>query len=363
MTDTELRGITKWALIGLAVAAAFFVPLPVVAESPRSRVILARSGHAYVALAGGERVEEGDSVRFEDRGKPIAGGRVATVVHDEMAVVALTSGTFQKTKKLERVRVFMSRPPISRRAMLRIGIPTGDNLLFRCLDMTARLPTNAPNYLSERTDWFHIRMTRDNSATDGLWPDTLLVFLFEDPRDEEIALERGDVDVGVFWPGQLSSRMRQEARWSGFPMGRRSRGVLALTGAEHAAGGAPDSAEAVALNDAIFRGDLIPQNWGSIRGVLRNIDVDEDLPARIPIRNHLGKGNTVVLDADIPGARLTFADVSADTAASMSFRPVFRIRCPVVCAAPLRPLVNALGADAFADMPQCSQRPAEESHR
>src|SRR3954470_20505148 len=60
MTDTEPRGIIQWALIGLGVAAVFCVPRPLLAESPRSRVIWARADHAYVALAGGERAEEGD---------------------------------------------------------------------------------------------------------------------------------------------------------------------------------------------------------------------------------------------------------------------------------------------------------------
>jgi len=48
----------------------------------------------------------------------------------------------------------------------------------------------------------------------GVWPDTIHVHLFDEASDQEIALERGDIDAAVFWPAELSTRMRGDARWS-----------------------------------------------------------------------------------------------------------------------------------------------------
>jgi len=96
------------------------------------------------------------------------------------------------------------------------------------------------------------------------WPDTLSIRFFDDAADEEIALERGELDVAVFWPGELSSQVRDHPRWQGFEYGTRSRGVVAalwLGGeapgeiAEFAA--AADSILA-SLNQDLFRGDLAP---------------------------------------------------------------------------------------------------------
>jgi hypothetical protein len=370
MTDTEARDWTRWCLAGLAaLAVAIGSPRPVPAAEPaRARVLWAHADRVYVALAPGARAEQGDSARFEDRGKPVAGGHVSSVIHDEVAVVSLTSGSLERVKKLDRVRVSLSRPPVAARTSLRIALPSNDrdNLLFRCGEVVPRLPAEAPAYRTERVDGHLLRMTRDGPAAAGLWPDTLLVFLFYDPRDEEIALERGDVDVAVFWPGELSRRVREDARWHGFLLGARSRGILALEGAEGVAGAAPDSAEAAVFNDALFRGDLAllgvrgpggGRPWG---GIFWKIDVDRSLPGHDAIRGQIRKG-VVTTSVPIPEspARLRYLDAPADTLPSSRFHPVFRVRCPVVCAVPLRPLVTALGADAFAEMPECRPAAAE----
>jgi hypothetical protein len=371
MADTGARGITQWAFTGLSVAFAWAALVATshqaLAEAPRARVLWVRADHAYVALPEGGHAEEGDSVRFEDRGKALARGRVASVIRDEMAVVSLTSGTLERVKKLDRIRVIVTGPPLVRRATLRIALPTDDNLLFRCGDVVPRLPANAPPYRGEPIDAHLTRMTRDSSAAGPLWPDTLLVYFFYDPLDAEIALERGDVDVAVFWPGNLSQRMRENSKWHGSLMGSRSRGVLALTGSPDVANAGPDSAGAVVFNDVLFRGDLALRQltrspYGSWGGPFWAIAVDENLPGRAAIGKPLWKGNRhYSVPIPVSVARLVFLDAPADTAASSTFYPLFSVRCPVVCAPPLRPLVKALGVDAFADMPQCA--PLEESRR
>jgi hypothetical protein len=367
MVDTEVGGVTRrrfggrrGAAVLPAIAIALAASLASSAERPSPRVIWVRADRAYVALPEGARAEQGDSASFEDRGKRIAAGRVSEVVEGELAIVSVTSGSLARVKKLDRVRVLFAPPAIPARASLRIALPSNarDNLLFRCAEVVPGLPAGVPAYRTDRIDGRSLRLTREGPPAAAPWPDTLLVLLFDDPSDEEIALERGDVDVAVFWPGELSRRVREDARWHGFPMGNRSRGVLALTGADGVAAVAPDSSEAVAINDALFRGDLGPRGSGTERGALQNVEVDESLPGSAGIRSRIRKGAATTA-VTMPGARLTFVDAPMDTAASPTFYPLFRVRCPVVCAAPLRPLVNALGADAFADMPRC--RAGEEA--
>src|SRR4029077_8015933 len=78
-------------------------------------------------------------------------------------------------------------------------------------------------------------------------PDTLLVRLYGESADEEIALERGELDVAVFWPGELSTRMREDPRWGGALLGLRAHGVIAVA-ALHGAGGARADARLASLN-------------------------------------------------------------------------------------------------------------------
>jgi hypothetical protein len=221
-----------------------------------------------------------------------------------------------------------------------------------------------------------MRMTRD-SIPSSIWPDTLHVFLFYDPLDEEIALERGELDVAIFWPGELSRRIREDVRWRGFPVGRRSHGVLAISGnsgvkasgdVEFRSGPlarlAPDSSAAESFNQEFFRGDLSLLHPGTGQWTLfpRGIGADARMPGHDVLRKRLQLGPDDMANRG-PSHRLLYVEASPDTAATSTFIPLFRVACPVVCVPSLRPLVNALGADAFADMSQCSQERAEESRR
>lgn len=336
-------------------------------DTLRNRLLWIKGGRAYIALSDTSHVAEGDSVRFEDRRKQIAGGRVASVVHGEVAIVSLTSGSLARAGKPERIVVTTLPSPVAPPRVLRVAIPADDrdNLLFRCAAIIPRPPAEAPRYRSERVGAREVRLVReDPAAIEHPWPDTLLVFLFEDAADEEIALERGDVDVAVFWPGELSQRLRHDARWAGAAFGTRHRGVLALVEAEGMTDAAPDTAWLSAFNDALFRGDLGIRDarahppW--IMSSLYRLEADAELPGRQAIgqwlRSHSANPTASISPpgTKLPHARMAFVDAPYDTVAAEGFIPLLQLRLPVLTGRMLRPLVHALGAEALANLAQCS---------
>jgi len=336
-------------------------------DALRHRFLWGRGSHAYVALSDTSRAAEDDSVRFEDRRRLIAGGRIRSIVHGEMAIVSLTSGSLDRVQRPERIVVTTTRSAVVAPRSLRIALPADDrdNLLFRCSAVTPRLPPEAPRYRSEPVDQREVRLVREDGASHGApWPDTLIVLLFRDPADEEIALERGDVDVAVFWPGELSRRLRNDARWSG-QFGITSRGVLALVGAEGMSDASPDTAWVSAFNEELFRGDLglrglqPYQPW--ITSSLYRLEADPALPGREPIGQWLTRHSanpTVSVSlprgAKPPRARMAFVDAPSDTASAEGFIPLLQLRLPVLSGLAFGPVVRALGADALANLATCS---------
>lgn len=324
----------------------------------RNLLLWSRGQRSYVALSDTAHVEEGDSVRFEERGAWIAGGRVASVIGRELAVVSMTSGSLERVRKPDRVTVTTSRW-IGTLSRLRVALPSGGrgNLIVPCDRTSLRTPRGAPEYAADPLDSRHVRL-RKSPGSPGPWPDTLDVHLFDDASDEEIALERGDVDVAVFWPGELSRRIRDDARWSGFLHGTRDRGIVALIGDDGAAEALSEEG-AAALNAELFHGDLGPRTSErptARRGGPWTVDADGRLPGRLPIQQWL-KSQGLLGSANrrpVGLARIAFVDAPPDTAIATGFRPLFSVRCPVVCAPSRRRLVEALGPDAFADLPQCA---------
>ncbi|HYJ32703.1 MAG TPA: hypothetical protein VE326_05735 [Candidatus Binatia bacterium] len=362
MTDTEVRGMRRRGkLLFAAIALATASCAAVTPRSSPTRVLWVRGDHVYVALGDGAPAAPGDSVRFGDRGTPVGSGTVIEVVRDEMAIVALTSGSLARVKKLERVRAVIAHAPGAVPASLRVALPSGDrgNLLFRCPDRppgVPRLPEGLRGYVlneaqrSERP----IRLRPDpHVRPPSPWPDTLIVHYFENATDEEIALERGDVDVAVFWPGELSRRMREDARWKDSPRGVRSRGIVAITGADLVPAGL-DSSTALALDDELFRGDL---EWTgfflppSERGP-GQLGIDESLPGAATLRAWLTRRLGTPRGGVV--GRMAYVDAPFDSAAAPGFQPLYRITCPVVSGPAWRRTVEAIGAGVFVNMAVCA---------
>ncbi|HET7498159.1 MAG TPA: hypothetical protein VFM00_07645 [Candidatus Eisenbacteria bacterium] len=360
MGDTETCDTPRFGAAGAALAVIIGLATSCAASNGH-RVLWTRADHVYVALADGAAVVEGDSARFEERGKPLGRGRVAEVVRGEVAVVAVPPGAFERVNKLDRIRVAFTRAGASRPPSLRVALPAGGrrNLAVPCAagsDGLPVLPQDLRGYVlnererSERP----LRLRPDPHAVppEG-WPDTLIVSFFESVTDEEIALERGDVDVAVFWPGELSRRMREDARWKGAPRGLRSRGVIAITGADIVPAGL-DSATVRALDDELFRGDLA---WtgafvpASERGPGR-LGIDESLPGFAAIREWLTRRLGTPRGGIV--GRIAYVDAPSDSPPAPGFQPLYRMTCPVVSGPAWRPVIERIGSGVFADMIPCT---------
>jgi hypothetical protein len=358
MGDTGRRETPRFGLACVALATVV-VLTPSCAASGEPRVLWARADHVYVALADGDAAAEGDSVRFEERGKWLMSGRVAEVVRGEVAVVSVPPGAFDRLGKMERVRVSFARAKRSRPPSLRVALPAGGrgNLAVPCssgVPILPVLPADLRGYvLNDRERSARpLRLRPDPHASppEG-WPDTLIVSFFESATDEEIALERGDVDVAVFWPGELSRRMREDARWKDAPLGPRSRGVVAVIGADLVPAGL-DSTTARALDDELFRGDLEWTGFHVGTGPGR-LDVDGSLPGAATIREWLARRAGPIGRGGVTG-RVAYADRPRDAAPAPGFQPLFLLRCPVVSAPAWRPVIERMGTGVFADMIPCT---------
>jgi len=365
MTDTRWWSVARQTacftllLAGTAFDLAHAAP-------PRDRVLWVRDLRVYVALSENAKVAEGDSARFDGRGTFTAAGRVATVLNGEMAVVSIEPGAFARAgRKLDRIRVTFTHAPLAR---LRVALPRDgrNNLLVRCTQVSPMFPPGTA-YRAENAGSNLIRWIVEPSLAHA-WPDTLELHFFDDAADEEIALERSDVDVAIFWPGELSERMRRDPRWSRFPLGVLARGVLAITGPGAVADAAGDPAIGPDFNDTLFRSDLVPRSGfappaapldGANRALPWLFDVDSTVAGRPAIEPWLARFNKMhaTRSALLPRARLTFRDAPGDTSAAEGFQPIYRVGCPVVSNAEQAPAIEALGAGALVNLMQCSGAP------
>lgn len=390
------------ALLGMACATT----RP--AHGPEPSLVWVRGDRAYVAAPDSLVLEPGDLLAFVSRGDTVATGTVARIHEDDLAVVRLATGSLG-ARRFDRVRVIAS--PATRRPLpkLSVGLPSPRrrNLLFACNERVTSV--SAPGgYDYKALDRSTRQLVRNPGfRLEAWWPDTLIMRTFDEVADEEIALERGELDVAVFWPGELPQRMRASPRWGGHAWGTRSRGVVLARWIEpeDSSAGRPELSLGP-MNHDLFGGDLAP--WpGSDRAPVRlSIDVLEPVrfvaeaawPGRVTIERYLdqnsgGDGRRVDLVlADVPTAapeslalwvtdRLTssvpasWAHARADTLRAairrasevgesftharvlrgledLGVTPLFTIRCPVVCEPALRHRVSRL-ADALANLIDC----------
>jgi len=373
------------------VAIVAVAPLPlqdagakVSAKSPR--VVWHEGDRFYVASPDSGAIATGMVVRVLDRGREIARGEATRVIDGRMASVRITGGVLGKDGRLDRleVRIDPAAPMESRALRLGFPAPSRSGLAFACADAGLDLTALPRAYLAETlgVDSFRL-LAADSGRVAMSWPETLLVRLYGDRADEEIALERGELDVAVFWPGEPSARLRESA--SGFEtlLGDRGRGVLAALVAPQDSTQtkriAPDMA---ALNAEMFGGDLRP--WagsepvidtskpadsmgpgGASIGPARDVrgpryTVDDAMPGRRPIERFLARRGGAPARPDDRAVRLTYVDVPVAPADSLEsawrergMLPLFTVRCPVTCGPEVAGTLRVLGADAFANLLRC----------
>jgi hypothetical protein len=265
------------ARAGLAAFLVGFLALP--ATSPaqprevKATVIWVRGDRVYIAAPDSTALEQGDLLTFEYRGQRIASGEVARVHDGELALAKLTSGSLKKAKKLDRLRILGERPRLPALPLLRVGYPAErrSNLIFACAESRVISPLPPTIYRRDALAGDSFRLVRDpESSNQPPWPDTLLIRLFDEVADEEIALERGELDVAVFWPGELATHLREDPRWPADISGLRTRGIIAAmwlgprSPNDSSAGALPDSLDLALLTQEAFRGDLVP--WRQVAG-------------------------------------------------------------------------------------------------
>jgi hypothetical protein len=234
---------------------------------------------------------------------------------------------------------------LARVATLRVGLPAPGraNLLFGC---------DAPPFAPRIADTLLV-----GSAGEVV---VLVGRAFDEATDEEIAFERGELDVAVFWPGELSARMRFDARLGDPELGLRSRGVLAsVAGAGDTLG--PPADDMDALNREAFAGDLLP--WSALdlvpeQGAPVRYTVDRTVPGAKHLERILAR---VARPGGTRTLKLVYLDqqVMAGDAAWAAWRtpgvtPLFAIRCPVLARPEARAAVDAIGAHAFSELAPCA---------
>lgn len=341
-----------------------------------ARVVWAREDRAYLAAQDPISLDPGTILTFSHRGKKLAIGEV-TAVHDGVLIAArVTSGSLKGVKRLERLEVAAERPVFPAAPVLRVGYParSRSNLLFACGEIVIPPRPLHGAYRADVLDERSYRLVRDSIfVAQAPWPDTLLIRLFDEVADEEIALERGELDVAVFWPGEPSPHIREVARWQGSPSGTRNRGFLAATAMGAGARrdsflfGGSERRSLASLNQELFRGDLTPcagspagasqsDSAGSFNppGMTR-FEVDSSCPGRHVLERLLNReGRSVQLSIPPRIVRVSYVDAPiSDSGDSPGTTCLFLIRCPVISAPTLRPYLNALGPDAFANMFEC----------
>ncbi|MFI5372261.1 MAG: hypothetical protein ACHQ52_11950 [Candidatus Eisenbacteria bacterium] len=365
----------------LSVAIAVIPMSPPAQAEPRElpAAVVWRSGdRVYLVARDSTALATHLRITFQERGHAVASGEIIRLLESTLAEVRLDTGTLARVKKLDHLRVLGEPVPLERVSLLRVGYPSGTraNLAFDCPGMAPR-PPSFYGVTALAPDTY--RLVRHGGPVGVPWPDTMLVHLYAQSDDEEIALERDEMDVAVFWPGECSERVREDPRWRDAPLGLRARGVIAATGSGAGVSETTlrDDPMLAALDPQMFGGDLLPwaaldsataargeagaesTHAGAATGAAAGYAVDTSMPGRRVLERFLNRG----AETRAPDIRLVYLD--APLAARDSLRaewrargivPFYAIRTPVLCGAKHRTLVRALGAGTFADLCDCAAR-------
>lgn len=330
-----------------------------------ARVIWTRDDLVYLASPDSGVLVAGMQVSLRRGRRELASGAITRLLEPRLAVARLGTGSLASERRLDRLSVRGELGVLAHASTLRVGLPGRgrQNLLFDCGTLSVSNRLGHASYALDSLADGTYRLVRDARVSDTpVTPETLLVRLFADAADQEIALERGELDAAVFWPGELSARMRGDARWRDAPLGVRARGVLAALSAE-ADSIPPPTGELEALNRDLFAGDLLawselePGPEPALAPTPARWSVDATLPGARLFERVLARGTTA---AGARPLRLAYLDVplAAPDSVQSAWRtrgvtPLFALRCPVLAAPAARAFVAGLGAGAFANLVVC----------
>ena len=252
---------------GAVLAAALASPGEAKVRPLEARIVWAVADRVYIAAEDSVAVAPGDRVTVMRGRKIVASGEILMVLTRDLAAARITSGSLTRMSHLDRLSLIAEPRPLRAMPLLRIGYPgrIRGSMLFECGRPRVRPQPGGDAYRSDSLGVDAYRLVRAAGDTSTLWPDTIQVRLFDDAVDEGIAIERGELDLAVFWPGEASSRLRTAPPWGTMVYG--ARGVLAGIALDDTRSwrradprdalepGAPGLA---ALNQELFRGDLAP---------------------------------------------------------------------------------------------------------
>jgi hypothetical protein len=306
----------------------------------RAHVVYANQNRIYIAAQDSLALDPGTILTFLDHQKALATGEVLSVFEGTFLVAKLTSGSLKKVKHQDRLAIAAEPPALRVPSKLRLGYPASGraNLLVACPDL--EIDASSLGYQTERISPHEQELIR--ATGDANTPDTLVIRLFDDAADEEIALERGDLDAGIFWPGEASSHIRDALHWPGHPAGIRDRGILR---APHPLPGDLLSR----LNQELFRGDLAPCGTTPIdtsKADPTRFLVDAQIPGQAAMQKFLDRSTQ-----PNPAAATIRIDVTDSLDAGEC---IYQIRCPILCRPEITRLIEELGADRLVNAIHCS---------
>ncbi|HET9939627.1 MAG TPA: hypothetical protein VFR25_00850 [Candidatus Eisenbacteria bacterium] len=355
-TLTRLRRALLGA--GLIVAAVLLRAVAIAAPFD-ARVIWTHGDRAYLVARDSVWVTAGSSLRFFDKKKEVASSVVVAIEDVALVVVRITSGSLSRVKHLDRLRVDAERPVA--RTALRVGIPSSRRIqpFFECQ------PRLSPRGFS--ADFFDGPFQGFSPHGMNL-PDSLYLREFDDAADEEIALERGEIDAAIFWPGEASTHIREAMTWTGTPRLVRSTGVIGVRAKkpwslrELSTGRLPKGAEEklARLNADVFRGDLVPIHYANAESLAAwSFEVDPRLPGRELIQRALDP--SAHLPSGTGTALLTYFDEPTHPGFGSDALPepelwLFLIGCPVLSRPELRPYLESIDLSAIVNGFHCDIR-------
>jgi len=331
--------------------------------APRSATLVWIEGdRAYLAARDSGAWAIGERVAVLRGADTAAVGEITGVLDGHLAAMRVMRGAIDASRPLAEWHVVMAPAVLAAPRLLRIGLPSHarGNLLLACAQVSLDTAFASHGYRTERLSAHAFRAVRDSLARDGApWPDTLLLRLHPDATDQAIALERGEIDVAVYWPGECPPRLRRHATWGDALVGLRSRGVLAAQPPPGIRAGAlpGDDAPLRATIEDVFAGDL--QAIESPRlapadTVAPRYLADPALPGHRDLQRLLDRH--AVASRRSPW-RLVVIDAPDETSDSLAPSgapvPLARLGCTIVCAPEHRALVQALGPSVFADAIDC----------
>ena len=365
------------ALVAALIASTQLVPPAASAKTPAPapRVVWNGGARFYVVTPDSGALAPGMTVRVLDHQREIARGEVTRVIDGSLASVRLTAGLIGAKARLDRLEVRIEPAAPQPIRALRLGLPAARRsaIAFACADPSLDLAALPRAYLAETLAVDAFRLVAAGSAGGdsmraAAWPETLLVRQFGEPADEEIALERGELDVAVFWPGEPSARLRSVASGYQILLGDRARGVMvAFDAARDSALARRIAADMAALNAEMFGGDLRAWSGAGRAGDAAvpspaglHYAVDAAIPGRRPIERFLERRTGAPARVSDRTVRLAYLDEPVAPRDSMESTcrergvlPLFTMRCPMLCGADVAAQVRALGADALANLLRC----------